>query len=47
MDAMALLGPDMTRGRLRHAIGVLGGLGKKKLKSLERQYQQLNKTGGQ
>lgn len=39
MDAMAILGPDMTRGRIRHAITVLGGLGKKKLKSLEKDFK--------
>lgn len=38
LDAMAILGPDMTRGRIRHAIEVLGGLGKKKLKSLEKDF---------
>lgn len=37
LDAMNILGPDMTRGRLRHAIEILGGLGKKKLKSLEKE----------
>lgn len=41
LDAMTILGPDITRGRLRHAIEVLGGLGKKKLKSLEKEFQQL------
>jgi len=41
LDAMAILGPDMTRGRIRHAIEVLGGLGKKKLKSLEKEFQQI------
>jgi glutamyl-tRNA synthetase len=41
MDAMTILGPDMTRGRLRHAITILGGLGKKKLKSLEKEYRQI------
>jgi glutamyl-tRNA synthetase len=41
MDAMAILGPDMTRGRLRFALDVLGGLGKKKLKSLEKEFQQI------
>lgn len=39
MDAMTILGPDITRGRIRHAINVLGGLGKKKLKSLEKEYK--------
>ena len=41
LDAMTILGPDITRGRLRHAIEVLGGLGKKKLKSLEKEFQQI------
>lgn len=41
LDAMTILGPDLTRGRLRHAIEVLGGLGKKKLKSLEKEFQQI------
>ena len=41
MDSMALLGADMTRARLRHALNVLGGVGKKKLKKMEKTYQQL------
>ncbi|TCS41455.1 glutamate--tRNA ligase [Reinekea marinisedimentorum] len=41
MDAMAILGPDMTRGRLRHALTVLGGIGKKKLKSLEKDFRSM------
>lgn len=41
MDAMAILGPDMTRGRIRHALTILGGLGKKKLKSLEKEFRQI------
>lgn len=41
MDAMAILGPDMTRGRIRHAITVLGGFGKKKLKSLEKDFKKM------
>ncbi|MCH8530147.1 MAG: glutamate--tRNA ligase [Saccharospirillum sp.] len=44
LDAMAILGPDMTRGRIRHAIDVLGGLGKKKLKSLEKEFLQMAKA---
>jgi glutamyl-tRNA synthetase len=39
MDSMKLLGADMSRARLRHAIDVLGGIGKKKLKKLEKAYQ--------
>jgi glutamyl-tRNA synthetase len=42
MDSMVLLGPDMSRARLRSAIQVLGGVGKKKLKKLEKAYQQLS-----
>ena len=41
MDSMALLGPDMTRARLRYALELLGGVGKKKLKKMEKAYQQL------
>ncbi len=41
MDSMNLLGADMSRARLRHAIDLLGGIGKKKLKKLEKEYQQL------
>jgi glutamyl-tRNA synthetase len=39
VDAMALLGPDMSRARLRHAIEVLGGVSKKAGKRLEKDYQ--------
>ena len=42
MDSMNLLGADMSRARLRHAIEVLGGVGKKKLKKMEKAYQQLS-----
>ena len=38
MDSMVLLGPDMSRARLRHAIDVLGGYGNKALKKLEKEY---------
>lgn len=41
MDSMQLLGPDMTRARLRYAIELLGGLGNKKLKKLQKQYDGL------
>lgn len=36
MNSMWIIGADMTLNRLRHAIEVLGGLGKKKLKKLEK-----------
>ena len=42
MDSMNLLGADMSRARLRHAIDVLGGVGKKKLKKMEKAYQELS-----
>ena len=44
LDSMALLGPDMSRARLRHALSVVVGpveLGKKRLKKLEKDYQQI------
>lgn len=39
VDSMELLGPDMSRARLRHAIEVLGGVSKKAMKRLEKEYQ--------
>ena len=42
VDSMELLGPDMSRARLRHAIEVLGGVSKKAMKRLEKEYQALN-----
>lgn len=44
MDAMVLLGSDLSRARLREAIDVLGGAGKKVLKRYEKEYAQLGKT---
>ncbi|MEP4485256.1 MAG: glutamate--tRNA ligase [Halioglobus sp.] len=41
VDSMELLGPDMSRARLRHAIDVLGGVSKKATKRFEKEYQQL------
>jgi len=41
VDSMELLGPDVSRARLRHAIDILGGLGKKRLDKLEKAYRQL------
>ncbi|KXS38357.1 MAG: glutamyl-tRNA synthetase [Halomonadaceae bacterium T82-2] len=41
MDAMAILGSDMTRARLRHAITVLGGVSKKQAKRFEKEYRDL------
>lgn len=41
LDSMALLGPDMSRARVRHAVDVLGAPGKKKLKKMEKDFQYL------
>jgi glutamyl-tRNA synthetase len=41
LDAMVVLGPDMSRARIRHAISVLGGLSKKQLKKVEKEYRSL------
>lgn len=41
LDSMTLLGPDITRARVRHALNILGAPGKKKLKKLEKDYQML------
>ncbi|MDX1590015.1 MAG: glutamate--tRNA ligase, partial [Oleiphilaceae bacterium] len=42
MDSMALLGPDMSRARLRHALQVLGGFSKKQSKKVEKEFAALN-----
>ena len=38
MESMEILGPDMTRARLRHAVEVLGGVSKKEAKRLEKEF---------
>ena len=38
-DAMEILGPDMVRARLRHALSVAGEPSKKQLKRLEKEYR--------
>ncbi|KZZ28952.1 hypothetical protein A3752_20195 [Oleiphilus sp. HI0081] len=42
VDSMALLGPDMSRARLRHAVSILGGFSKKETKRVEKEYQSLS-----
>jgi glutamyl-tRNA synthetase len=42
VDSMEMLGPDMSRARIRHAIEVLGGVSKKAGKRLEKDYQNLS-----
>jgi glutamyl-tRNA synthetase len=41
MEAMVILGPDMTRARLRHAVAVLGAPSKKETKEWEDQLKAL------
>jgi glutamyl-tRNA synthetase len=41
IDSIAILGLDLCRARLRHAMGVLGGVSGKQQKKLEKDYQQL------
>jgi glutamyl-tRNA synthetase len=40
-DSMAILGPDICRARLRHAVNILGGVSKKQVKRLEKEYKEL------
>jgi glutamyl-tRNA synthetase len=40
VDAISILGLDITRARLRHAISVLGGISNKESKLLEKDFQQ-------
>ncbi len=42
IDSMAILGPDLSRARIRYALDLLGGVSKKKLKKLEKAYSQLD-----
>ncbi len=40
-DSMSILGPDLVRARVRHAIIALGGISKKQAKKLEKSYREL------
>jgi len=40
-DCMMILGPDITRARVRHALNTLGGVSKKQTKKLEKEYRSL------
>jgi len=42
MDAMVILGSDMTRARLRAALDLLGGPSKKEAKNWEKEYRDIN-----
>jgi len=43
--SMEILGSDMVRMRLRRAVDLLGGLGRKKLEALEKEYRSLIRDG--
>ena len=40
-DSMVILGPDLTRVRIREAIEILGGVSKKQAKRFEKRYREL------
>jgi glutamyl-tRNA synthetase len=42
-QSMVLLGSDICKARLKHSIGVLGGVSKKHLKRLEKSYGEMNR----
>lgn len=46
IDSMHMLGSDLTRARVRHAIDVLGGVSKKRMKELEKAYVALTPSSG-
>ncbi|MCJ8336983.1 MAG: glutamate--tRNA ligase [Pseudomonadales bacterium] len=41
MDSMSILGPDMSRARLRHALNILGSPSKKEAKRWDKEYKAL------
>ncbi len=42
-DSMAIIGPDLSRARVRNAVNLLGGVSKKAMKKLEKEYQGIAK----
>ncbi|MCH2157819.1 MAG: glutamate--tRNA ligase [Oleiphilaceae bacterium] len=44
VESMAMLGPDMTRARLRHALNVLEGFSKKEGKRVEKEFAALQEV---
>ncbi len=41
IDAISIIGLDVTRARLRHGVTILGGVSKKETKVLEKEYRDL------
>ena len=46
-DSLVVLGPELSRARLRRALDVLGGVSKKQAKRLEKRYRGLAGGGGE
>ncbi|WP_271273845.1 glutamate--tRNA ligase [Aliamphritea hakodatensis] len=46
VDSMQILGPDMSRARIRHALNTVGGPSKKEAKRWEKEYRELAKSLG-
>ena len=44
LDSMEILGPDMSRARVRQAVDVLGGVSKKGMKKLEKEYRAVSQS---
>jgi glutamyl-tRNA synthetase len=44
---MVILGPDMVRARVRHALEVAGGVSKKQLKKLQKEYDEISRSRGE
>ena len=42
IDSMHMLGSDLSRARIRHAIELLGGISRKKMKDVEKAYAALS-----
>lgn len=42
IDSISILGLDITRARMRHALEVLGGISKKEAKNLERAFREID-----
>ena len=46
MDSMEILGPDMSRARIRNALNVVGGPSKKQAKKWEKEFRAIAETLG-
>ncbi|MCV6590489.1 MAG: glutamate--tRNA ligase [Marinobacterium sp.] len=46
MDSMEILGPDMSRARIRNALNVVGGPSKKQTKKWEKEFRAIAETLG-